>query len=89
MIEAASSTAMTEDHAREHLAKLALMANQIGDFFKAYPDEQAIAAIADHINQFWTKRMREEFRNGFEKDASALSPLVRQARAKIRPAPSG
>lgn len=89
MIEAASSTAMTEDHAREHLAKLALMANQIGDFFKAYPDEQAIAAIADHINQFWTKRMREEFRNGFEKDASALSPLVRQALAKIRPAPSG
>ena len=89
MIEAASSTAMTEDHAREHLAKLALMANQIGDFFKAYPDEQAVAAIADHINQFWTKRMREEFRNGFEKDASALSPLVRQARAKIRPAPSG
>ena len=86
---AASSTAMTEDHAREHLAKLALMANQIGDFFKAYPDEQAVAAIADHINQFWTKRMREEFRNGFEKDASALSPLVRQARAKIRPAPSG
>ena len=80
---------MTEDHAREHLAKLALMANQIGDFFKAYPDEQAVAAIADHINQFWTKRMREEFRNGFEKDASALSPLVRQARAKIRPAPSG
>lgn len=89
MIEAKSSEAMTRDHASENLAKLALMANQIGDFFKSYPDEQAVASIADHINQFWTKRMREDFRAGFEKDASTLSPLVRQARAKIRPAPSG
>nr|WP_152016221.1 MULTISPECIES: formate dehydrogenase subunit delta [unclassified Bosea (in: a-proteobacteria)] len=65
------------------------MANQIGDFFKSYPEAEAVASIADHINQFWTKRMREDFRVGFEKDASALSPLVWQARAKIRPAPSG
>ena len=89
MIEPERNQAATHDHAGEHLAKLALMANQIGDFFKSYPEAEAVAAIADHINQFWTKRMREEFRAGFEKDASALSPLVRQARAKIRPAPSG
>ena len=89
MIEATSSETMHQDHAAEHLAKLAMMANQIGDFFKAYPEEQAVAAIADHINQFWTKGMREQFRTGFAKDASTLSPLVRQARAKIRPAPSG
>ncbi|WID99173.1 formate dehydrogenase subunit delta [Bosea vestrisii] len=80
---------MTRDHAGESLAKLASMANQIGDFFKSYPDEEAIAAIADHINQFWTKRMREDFRAGFETDTSVLSPLVRQARDKVRPAPSG
>lgn len=89
MIQAESNEAMSEDHAGEHLAKLAHMANQIGDFFNSYPEAEAVAAIADHINQFWTKRMREEFRSGFEKDASALSPLVRQARAKIRPASSG
>jgi formate dehydrogenase subunit delta len=89
MIEAKSSEVMTRDHAGESLAKLASMANQIGDFFKSYPNEEAIAAIADHINQFWTKRMREDFRAGFETDASALSPLVRQALAAIRPAPSG
>ncbi len=89
MIEATSSETMHQDHAGENLAKLAMMANQIGDFFKAYPEEQAVAAIADHINQFWTKGMREQFRTGFAKDASTLSPLVRQARAKIRPAPSG
>lgn len=89
MIEATNNEALPADHAGENLAKLARMANQIGDFFKSYPETEAIAAIADHINQFWTKRMREDFRIGFEKDASALSPLVRQARAKIRPAPSG
>lgn len=89
MSRAESSEAMTGDHAGEHLARLAHMANQIGDFFTSYPEAEAVAAIAEHINQFWTKRMREEFRAGFEKDASALSPLVRQARAKIRPASSG
>jgi formate dehydrogenase subunit delta len=89
MIEAKSSEAITRDHAGESLAKLASMANQISDFFKSYPDEEAVAAIADHINQFWTKRMREQFRTGFETDVSALSPLVQQARAKVRPAPAG
>jgi len=84
MTKAESSAAMTRDHASENLAKLAFMANQIGDFFKSYPEAEAVASIADHINQFWTKRMREEFRTGFETDAGALSPLVRQARAKIR-----
>lgn len=83
------NTAMSEHHAGDHLAKLAAMANQIGDFFKSYPDEEAIAAIADHINQFWTKRMREQFRTGFEADATALAPLVQQARAKVRPALGG
>lgn len=89
MSQAESNEAMRQDHAGEHLAKLALMANQIGDFFKAYPEAEAVAAIADHINQFWNRRMREDFRAGFETDASALSPLVRQALAAIRPAPSG
>lgn len=88
MTEAMNADTMTHDHAGDHLAKLAAMANQIGDFFKSYPDEEAVAAIADHINQFWTKRMREDFRTGFETDMATLSPLVRQARAKVRPAPA-
>ena len=87
MTGAVSSEAMAKDHAGEHLAKLAFMANQIGDFFKAYPEAEAVAAIADHINQFWTKRMREDFRTGFAEDAAALSPLVRRARDKVRSAP--
>lgn len=89
MSVAASAETTARDHAGENLAKLAFMANQIGDFFKAYPEAEAAAAIADHINQFWTKRMREDFRTGFEADATALSPLVRQARDMVRPAPAG
>lgn len=35
------------------------MANQIGDFFEAYPDKaQSIEEIANHLNRFWTKEMR-------------------------------
>jgi formate dehydrogenase subunit delta len=88
MTEVIRAETMSHDPAGEHLAKLAFMANQIGDFFKAYPEAEAVAAITDHINQFWTKRMREDFRTGFAEDASALSPLVRQARDKVRPAPA-
>lgn len=75
--------------ASDHLDRLARMANQIGDFFSAYPEEQAVAAIADHINEFWTRRMREDFRNGFAADAPALSALVRRARDKVRTARPG
>lgn len=37
------------------------MANQIGDFFEAEPDKvQAQIDIAQHLNRFWTKDMRNQ-----------------------------
>ncbi len=37
------------------------MANQIGAFFKSYPDkEQAIKDIAGHLNKFWPPVMRNQ-----------------------------
>ena len=37
------------------------MANQIGDFFEAEPDQtQAQKDIANHLNKFWTKDMRNQ-----------------------------
>ncbi len=37
------------------------MANQIGDFFEAEPDEaQANLEIANHLNRFWTVDMRKQ-----------------------------
>lgn len=64
--------------------KLARMAGQIADFFKSYPDDQAVPAIAGHINDFWSRRMREDFLAAFEADSSELSPLLRRALAQIR-----
>ena len=40
---------------------LVTMANQIGDFFKSYPDkEQATKDIAVHMKKFWPPIMRKE-----------------------------
>ena len=41
--------------------KLIQMANQIGDFFEAEPNQnQAQKEIAQHLNRFWTKDMRNQ-----------------------------
>ena len=41
--------------------KLIKMANQIGDFFEAEPNQsQAQKEIAQHLNRFWTKDMRNQ-----------------------------
>ena len=40
---------------------LITMANQIGRFFKSYPDkEQATKDIATHLKRFWPPIMRQE-----------------------------
>lgn len=64
--------------------KLAQMAGQIAEFFRPYPDEDAIAAIADHINKFWNPRMRAALVAGFGPDDPALAPRVGKALARIR-----
>ena len=74
------------DFKAEHREKLARMAGQIADFFQAYPDDQAVPAIADHINQFWSRRMRADFLAAFDAASDDLHPLVRQALSRIRPA---
>jgi formate dehydrogenase subunit delta len=78
----------TGDFKTEHREKLARMAGQIAAFFDAYPDDQAIPAIADHINQFWSRRMRGDFLTAFDATSEELHPLVRQALSLIRPAPA-
>ena len=40
---------------------LITMANQIGAFFKSYPDQdQATKDIAGHLNKFWPPVMRKQ-----------------------------
>jgi formate dehydrogenase subunit delta len=70
----------------EHRRKLARMAGQIAGFFEAWPQEQAAAAVAGHINQFWPGRMREDLL-ALAASGEALHPLVVKALARVKPAP--
>ena len=79
----------TNDHHAENVAKLRRMAGQIADFFKAYPEETAATSVADHINQFWTGRMREDFLAASAARPEDLPPLLRRALPQIKPGRGG
>ncbi len=59
--------------------KLAMMANQIGAFFKGQGEAQAPAAIADHLKKFWDPGMRADIVAHLAAGGDGLDPLVRQA----------
>jgi formate dehydrogenase subunit delta len=68
----------TPHDAAEHLVK---MANDIGNFFRAEPvREDAISGIANHIDKFWTKRMREKMAAHGE---AGLDELPREALRRL------
>lgn len=62
----------------EHLVT---MANQIGDFFKSFPDqEQAKKNIAAHLTSFWARNMREQIIvHVAEQNGAGLETIVRDA----------
>jgi formate dehydrogenase subunit delta len=65
--------------------RLVKMANQIGDFFKSYPEATAIEGVRDHIAKFWNKKMRDELFAAIDAhSATGLAPLVEKAIAKLR-----
>lgn len=70
------------------------MANQIGQFFSAYPDQnEAIEGIANHIRKFWEPRMRMKLFQAMDQgqtgDLSALvTKALQQHRAQLEPAPA-
>lgn len=85
MTEAALTTEPTEGEHDDNVAKLRRMAGQIADFFKPYPEEEAAASVADHINQFWTSRMRADFLAAFASRPEDLPPLLRRTLPRIKP----
>jgi formate dehydrogenase subunit delta len=66
--------------------KLVAMANQIASYFRAYPDDEAVAGIKDHIVAFWTPGMRRTLRAHIDAGAADLEPLVTEAFATKHPA---
>ena len=64
------------------------MANQIALYFAAYPHEEAVAGVADHLKKFWEKRMRVQLHNYVDGGGAGLHPLVAEAEKLLeRPAP--
>ena len=64
--------------AMQETDKLVMMANQIAQFFRSYPHEEAVAGIASHVEAFWTPRMIGVLRASVG-EATGLDPLVAEA----------
>ncbi|MFT4096067.1 MAG: formate dehydrogenase subunit delta [Rhodoblastus sp.] len=64
--------------------KLGAMAGQIADFFRSYPQDEAVRAIAEHINKFWTRKMRTEFVDLPDIRSGAADPLLVAAARAVR-----
>lgn len=58
---------------------LVRMANQIADFFKAQPEDHALAGAANHIRYFWDPRMRAKMAAHLKAGGAGLNPLARKA----------
>ena len=63
------------------IQRLISMANQIGDFYESYPDQnQAQQGIAEHINRFWALAMRQQIAHYVSEQAgSGLHVQVQKA----------
>jgi formate dehydrogenase subunit delta len=62
------------------------MANQIGKFFVSEDKDNAVGAIADHLEKFWDPRMRAEILAHLAAGGEGLDPEVRAAVAALRSA---
>ena len=54
-------------------------ANQIALFFAAYPHDEAVAGVADHLKKFWEPRMKRQIIAYVESGGAGLHELVPDA----------
>ena len=59
-------------------SKLIRMAGQMAEFFRSQPDRPPAEAVAAHINDSWTYRMRADLIAALQAGAKA-DPIVRDA----------
>ncbi len=59
--------------------KLVHMANQIGDFYAAMPDEEAKEGIATHLRRYWTPKMIRELVAFADHGGAGLNPIAARA----------
>ena len=59
--------------------KLVRMANQIGDFYAAMPEQEAVSGAAAHLRRFWTPKMIRELVAFAEAGHGGLNPTAVRA----------
>jgi formate dehydrogenase subunit delta len=69
---------------QDHEAPEIRMINQIVAHFGYLPDDQAAAAVADHIRKFWDPRMKRRLFGLIYADASGLTPVAMAAASRLR-----
>jgi len=52
------------------------MANQIADFHKPYPEDEAVEGVARHIRDFWDPRMRADLAAQLADDDAGFTDLA-------------
>jgi formate dehydrogenase subunit delta len=55
------------------------MANQIALFFAAYPKEEAVAGVVDHLRKFWEPRMRKQITDYVAQGGGGLHEFALEA----------
>jgi formate dehydrogenase subunit delta len=55
---------------------LVRMINQMADFYRPYPRDEAIAGISEHIVSFWEPRMRKALAALLSHGGEGLSDLA-------------
>jgi formate dehydrogenase subunit delta len=70
----------------EHIVQ---MANDIGNFFRSETDRKvALDGISNHINKFWTRRMRQRLLEYVQHGGNELDELPLAAVAQVTVAPA-
>lgn len=56
--------------------------NEIARFWAAYPHDEAVAGVAEHIEKFWEPRFRRQLVEYAHSDGAGLHELVKAALAR-------
>jgi formate dehydrogenase subunit delta len=68
-----------------NIERLIAMANDIGRYFAAEPDQAvAVAGIADHLKRFWEPRMRRQIVAHLAAGGEGLDSLTRMGVGRLR-----
>ena len=62
---------------------LVRMANDISNFFRIQPEDQAVTGTADHIKRFWEPRMRAQMAEHLAHGGAGLNPIARKACERV------